>query len=215
MNSWRWPRACQPTQAQTGQRTKKTDNLCDEIIHIVLAVAATVQKTACTTRQIQAMRWLADELEEDDEGNPVKGKGSEGVAKLCVFLVDSWWQERREQIWRFAADKGVAAPIMCHITTIPPKDDSCEKEVANAWALAKSKNSKWNITLRKGVTDPVMETLSAWCRREMDHLLQEERGALFGFMAQALGLGIVRFRENKINWPRPTHSNMYHMICLS
>ena len=37
-------------------RAAKT-NLCDEIMNIVLAVAAIVQKTACTTRQIQAMRW--------------------------------------------------------------------------------------------------------------------------------------------------------------
>ena len=71
----------------------------------------------------------------------------------------------------FAADEGVAAPIMCHVTTIPTKEDSCEKEVANARALAQSKISKWNLTLRKGATDPLMETLTAWCRREMDRLL--------------------------------------------
>jgi hypothetical protein len=59
---------------------------------------------------------------------------------------------------------------MRHITTVITKEDSREEEVANAWALAKSKISKWNIALHRGATDPVMETLSAWCRREMDHL---------------------------------------------
>ena len=44
--------------------------------------------------------------------------------------------------WAFAADEGVAAPIVCHITTILTKEDSCEKEVARAWALAISKTSK-------------------------------------------------------------------------
>jgi hypothetical protein len=67
-------------------RAAKT-NLGDEVMNIVLAVAATVLRTACRTRQIQAMQWLADELEEDDEGSLVKEKGSEGVAKLRVF----WW----------------------------------------------------------------------------------------------------------------------------
>ena len=51
------------------------------------------------------------------------------------------------------------------------KEDSCEKEVANAWALTQSKISKLKLTLRKGATDPLMETLTAWCRREMDRLL--------------------------------------------
>jgi hypothetical protein len=144
--------------------------LADEALNIVLGVAATVQKTACTTRQIQALRWLADQLAENEDQNengtePKKGD-STGVEALRVFLTDAWWQEQRESIWIYAADEGVAAPAMSHVTVVLNDPDSSQDDVAKAWGIVESKLNRWRSALRQGATEPLLDTMRAYCKRE-------------------------------------------------
>ena len=124
----------------------------------LLADEATDHQIACATRQIQALRWLADQLEENEDGTwPMENDRQHrrgGVARL----LDSWVM---------AGAARVNLDVRCRLN----QPDMSKEQVTSAWGLVEGTLHRWKSTLREGATEPLLETIPAWCNRECQHLV--------------------------------------------
>ena len=157
-----------------------------EVWDTLLAVAALVQNTACTTEQIKALRVISSDLE-----SPAPKRKS--TSALAIFWTDPFWQQKREAIWESAADEGVAAPQLLQITQIVQTKPSVE-EVNEAWALAQRKHDRWQTTLREGALSDMVEALELWCKDEVNSLQTLSVGSHENLVAWVLRAKVVRSR---------------------
>jgi hypothetical protein len=123
-----------------------------------LADEATYHQIASTTKQIQAWQWLADQLEENEDGTwPMENDKQHrrgGVARL----LDSWVMARAAR---------VNLDVRCRLN----QPDMSQEQVTSAWGLVECAFHRWKSTLREAATEPLLETITAWCNRECQRLV--------------------------------------------